>query len=311
MGETITLNALPIRIWERLGVNEARFPWDPAQAEELPAEIHVGTPTAPLRLSARGPAGYARKELSVETRPGEEVLVLADLRTEGTLLVHTELSVAAGATVRLVQLVRPETAGSRLASQVTARCADGGRVELVQVLLGRGDVWCEDKVALDGAGSSLAADLGYLGQAKQQRDIGLVVDHYGRETKSEIHAGGALRDAAEKTFRGTIDFKRGASGAVGSELETVLMLGEDAVNKTVPVILCAEEDIVGEHGASIGALDEETLFYFESRGIGRAQAEELLARAAIERLARRAGDEEMAQTILDALEEELSHEGLS
>ena len=125
------------------------------------------------------------------------------------------------------------------------------------------------------------------------------------------HAGGALRDAAEKTFRGTIDFKRGASGAVGSELETVLMLGEDAVNKTVPVILCAEEDVVGEHGASIGALDEETLFYFESRGIGRAQAEELLARAAIERLARRAGDEEMAQTILDALEEELSHEGLS
>lgn len=311
MGETITLNALPTRTWERLGVNESRLPWDPAQAVELPAETHAGTPAAPLRLSAHGPAGYARKELAVETRPGEEVLVLADLRTEGTLLVHTELSVAAGATVRLVQLVRPEAAGSRLASQVTARCAEGGRVELIQVLLGRGDVWCEDKVALDGTGSSLAADLGYLGQAKQQRDIGLVVDHYGRETKSEIHAGGALRDAAEKTFRGTIDFKRGASGSVGSELETVLMLGEDAVNKTVPVILCAEEDVVGEHGASIGALDEETLFYFESRGIGRAQAEELLARAAIERLARRAGDEEMAQAILDALEEELSHEGLS
>ncbi len=311
MGETITLNALPTRTWERLGVNESRFPWDPARAVELPAETYAGAQGTPLRLSARGPAGQARKELAVETRPGEEVLVLADLRTEGTLLVHTDLSVAAGATVRLVQLVRPETAESRIASRVTARCADGGRVELIQVLLGRGDVWCEDQVALDGAGSSLAADLGYLGQEKQLRDIGLVVDHYGRETKSEIHAGGALRDAAEKTFRGTIDFKRGATGAVGSELETVLMLGEDAVNKTVPVILCAEEDVVGEHGASIGALDEETLFYFGSRGIGRAQAEELLARAAIERLARRAGDEEMAQAILDALEEELSHEGLS
>ena len=311
MGETITLNALPTRTWERLGVNESPFPWEPARAEELPEENHIETSAAHMRPKARGPAGFACKELTVETRPGEEVLVLADLRTEGTLLVQTDLSVAAGATVRLVQLVRPETAGSRLASRVTARCADGGRVELIQVLLGRGDVWCEDQVALDGAGSSLAADLGYLGQEKQLRDIGLVVDHYGRETKSEIHAGGALRDAAEKTFRGTIDFKRGASGAVGSELETVLMLGEDAVNKTVPVILCAEEDVVGEHGASIGALDEETLFYFESRGIGRAQAEELLARAAIERLARRAGDEEMAQAILDALEEELSHEGLS
>ena len=311
MGETITLNALPTRTWERLGVNEAHFPWDPARAVELPAETHAGTPAAPLRLSARGPAGYARKEVAVETQPGEEVLVLADLRTEGTLLVHTALTVAAGATVRLVQLLRPEGAASRLASRVTAHCADGGRVELIQVLLGRGDIWCEDRVALDGTGSSLAADLGYLGQARQRRDIGLVADHYGRETKSEIRAGGALRGEAEKTFRGTIDFKRGASGAVGSELETVLMLGEDAVNKTVPLILCAEEDVVGEHGASIGALDEETLFYFESRGIGRAQAEELLARAAIERLARRAGDGAMAQAILDALEEELSHEGLS
>ncbi len=47
------------------------------------------------------------------------------------------------------------------------------------------------------------------------------------------------------------------------------MLGDDVVNKTVPLILCAEENVVGNHGATIGELDEDTLFYFESRGIGR------------------------------------------
>jgi Fe-S cluster assembly scaffold protein SufB len=62
------------------------------------------------------------------------------------------------------------------------------------------------------------------------------------------------------------------------------MLGDDVVNKTVPVILCSEEEVSGTHGASIGELDEETLFYFESRGIDKEKAENIMARASVERL---------------------------
>ena len=50
------------------------------------------------------------------------------------------------------------------------------------------------------------------------------------------------------------------------------MLGDDAVNKTVPLILCAEENVEGTHGATIGELDADTLFYFESRGIDQTAA---------------------------------------
>jgi len=63
------------------------------------------------------------------------------------------------------------------------------------------------------------------------------------------------------------------------------MLGEDAVNKTVPVILCAEENVEGTHGATIGEMDDDTRFYFGSRGIDRETAEKLLSRAAIARVA--------------------------
>ena len=99
-------------------------------------------------------------------------------------------------------------------------------------------------------------------------------------------------ERAKKVFRGTIDFKRGSAGSVGSENETVLLLGEDAENKTVPVILCAEENVEGSHGATIGELDEDTLFYFASRGIDRA---------AVERLARMAEDEAFSARALGAL----------
>ena len=111
---------------------------------------------------------------------------------------------------------------------------------------------------------------------------------------------------SRKYFRGTIDFKTGSSNSVGNEKETVLMLGDDVVNKTVPLILCAEENVVGNHGATIGELDDETLFYFESRGISRAQAENILARASIERFARTVDDEALRAQILQTLEEELN-----
>lgn len=48
------------------------------------------------------------------------------------------------------------------------------------------------------------------------------------------------------------------------------------VNQTIPLILCAEEDVKGSHGASIGQLDEETLFYMQARGISEEQAYALM-----------------------------------
>ena len=83
------------------------------------------------------------------------------------------------------------------------------------------------------------------------------------------------------------------------------MFGDGVINKTVPLILCAEENVVGNHGATIGELDDETLFYFESRGIGKAEAENILARAAIERLTRETGDEETEKLIIKILDEDL------
>ena len=48
----------------------------------------------------------------------------------------------------------------------------------------------------------------------------------------------------------------------------------------MPLILCAEENVEGNHGATIGEMDDETAFYFESRGIDRETAGNLLSRAA-------------------------------
>ena len=52
-------------------------------------------------------------------------------------------------------------------------------------------------------------------------------------------------------------------------------MGEDAVNQTIPLILCGEEDVQGSHGATIGRLDDELLFYLCSRGMSRQAANKI------------------------------------
>lgn len=303
--ENITVNRLPTRTWNRLGVNEAALSWDASRETALPDEPHTacgGVENA--RIAVRGADEYSSKRISLSAADGGELTVFMDLTASGKLAVYTDVAVQSGARVRLVQLISPDDGGT-VYSRVGINCAADGRMELTQILLGRGDVYSDSHAVLAGDRSALKADFGYLGRGGQRLDINLAADHFGKSTTSAIEANGALKDAAQKIFRGTIDFKTGSSGSTGDEKETVLMLGEDAVNKTVPLILCAEENVAGNHGATIGELDDATLFYFESRGIDRAQAENIMARAAVERLARAAGDEEFEKLVMSRMSEVL------
>ena len=305
MDNQITVNRLPSKTWNWLKVNQASVPWDQEQTVDLGTEQHSFDTTQPMpvRIVVETSHPYVKKQIHIEARAGVSVTVYETFQTAHGLQVQTNLTVGEGAAIRLVQ-VQDTQPGAVLVSQVNGQCEKGGRIEVYQVLAGRGDVYLGGQVDLNGDGSSLKSETGYLGRKGQTIDIGIAVNHYGKKTESEMNASGALKDDARKIFRGTIDFKKGCADSTGNEKETVLMLGQDAVNKTVPLILCAEENVVGNHGATIGEMDKDTLFYFESRGIDRQSAENMLARAAIERLAHLIGDEETQATILSQISEE-------
>ena len=76
-----------------------------------------------------------------------------------------------------------------------------------------------------------------------------------------------------------MDFRRGAKRGVGHESEDVLLFSPTARNRTAPLILCGEEEVEGQHAASIGRLDEEKLYYLRSRGLSEAQARRLMVDA--------------------------------
>ena len=312
MKENWIVNKLPSPTWNWLKVNEAAFPWD-REAETVPEPVSLtlaGEGTSRLdRVS--GETEYTKKAMDLTAPAGTEGTWFQILDGRGNQAVTTKLTLAENARVRLVQFLKAP-ADRSLYSRIEVTCAKNARFALTQILLGDGDLYADTAVTLRGDGSAFEADLGYLGRNTQTLDMNVAVDHFGKNTESRIDTSGALMDGAKKIFRGTIDFKTGSAGSVGNEKETVLLLGDDVVNKTVPLILCAEENVVGNHGATIGQLDDATVFYFESRGIEKALAEHILARAAIEALARSIENAEMSQEILTNLGEELGddHEEL-
>lgn len=145
----------------------------------------------------------------------------------------------------------------------------------------------------DSASTGLSADLRgdqsridvatrYLGVGHQERDFNYSIKQRGRSTESNLDVNGVLSGESKKTLRGTIDFVHGCKGSTGNERETVLLADKNVVNKTVPVILCDEDDVMGNHGATIGHVRPEQHFYVSCRGLSDKDIESLFAVAALE-----------------------------
>ena len=216
--------------------------------------------------------------------------VVMDFRSAGDAAGAAAIQAEAGATVRLVQIQR---LGDRFTflNDIGGTCAEDARIELVELILSGKDTYHGCRIDLPEARGSFASEIGYLVEGDGHLDINYDVKHIGEKTACEMNANGVLRDRAFKIFRGTIDFQNGCAGATGDEMEDVLLMDDTVVNQSIPLILCAEEDVVGNHGATIGRLDEELMFYMESRGMNREEVYEMMAKARIDAVIRKIPDE--------------------
>ena len=293
MSEKIQINKLPVNTWNRLGVNYAEVEWEGIAPAKQSITVKSGEAPEPFRLDF-SEAGDS--EVSFTAEENSSITVYELHRSNSA--VKLSFDIGKNASVKLVQLLNPT---EKLRHETFANCSKGGKFQIMTIMTGNGDIYSDNRTELEGDSSYINAEVAYLGKNSQTIDYNIAVNHWGKDTHSEINAAGALMDSAKKVFRGTIDFKTGSSDSKGSENETVIMLGDDVVNKTVPLILCSEENVEGSHGATIGELDDDTLFYFESRGIGREEAERIMAYAALKRLIRLSGDKEFAEQAQNAL----------
>ena len=145
----------------------------------------------------------------------------------------------------------------------------------------------------------------YLGKDNQLIDINYIAELRGKKSNIDINVQGALKDQAKKHFKGTIDFKKGCKKATGNENEECMLLSDKAKSIALPMLLCSEEDVEGNHSSSAGKVGEKELFYIMSRGFNFKEAMKLMVRAKFNKILENIKDENLKQEILDEINTKL------
>lgn len=124
----------------------------------------------------------------------------------------------------------------------------------------------------------------YIGKNNDLIDMNYNYINKGINSNTNINVEGVLSDNATKNFRGTIDFIKGSSNSIGSEKENCILLSDTAISKSVPLLLCGEEDVTGSHAVSNGKPDPDKLFYLMTKGFSLDEATKLIIMGNFEKL---------------------------
>ena len=145
----------------------------------------------------------------------------------------------------------------------------------------------------------------YLGKNEQRFDLNYIAELYGKKSNIDIEVQGALKDNAKKNFKGTIDFKKGCKKATGNENENCMLLSDKAKSIALPMLLCSEEEVEGNHSSSAGKIGEKELFYIMCRGFELKEAMKLLVRAKFNKILEMVKNEELKEEILAEIDKRL------
>lgn len=247
---------------------------------DVPANLEMD---APLAIEIQGVTEGSASFPHVVVRVGEnaEARVLVVYRSaEGKSLLmvpEIEFQVGDGARLRYLSVQDLDHAATVVVHQratvgrdATSRIGEVG----LGARLGRLDLG----VHLIGDGSSSEVVGLYFGEGDQTLDYRLVINHEGRSTSSDVFLKGAVEDDAQSVFTGLLRIEKDAVRTSTFETNRNLVLSENAKAHSVPNLEILCNDVICGHASSVGPLEQDYLYYLQSRGLHRERAERLLIR---------------------------------
>lgn len=159
---------------------------------------------------------------------------------------------------------------------------ENAQIDFTNYLLSAHTIVVGHTVTSAGDQSRFSEKARYLVQNSENTDIHLCGDLYHKSCRGDMDVSGVLKDRAKKRLAMTIDLKKGCKGSSGSENETSLIFGDSTINKTIPLILCHEDEVSANHGATIGSISDEQLCYLKSRGLSSDEIVEIFVRSVAE-----------------------------
>jgi Fe-S cluster assembly protein SufD len=160
---------------------------------------------------------------------------------------------------------------------------------------------------LSGPGATSRVTGAYFADGDQHLDYDTFQEHEAPNTTSDFAFKGALRESATSVWRGMIRVEKDAQKTNAYQENRNLLLSEDAHADSIPGLEIMANDVRCTHGATIGQVDREQLFYLMARGLSRGEAERLIVRGFFSEILDRIELEPVREALGEALEARIPH----
>ena len=245
----------------------------------VPRGVRLELPVRVTRwISGGGTAAFSRTLIVAEE--GSQVsyvdeVLSDDLESQSLVSSAVEVIAGNGAQVQYVSLQRLGRGAFHQSAQRTLASRDA-TLDTLNVSVGASVARVDLNARLLGPGANSDMLGLYFGDDDQHFDHNTSQDHVADHAASDLLYKGALDDASRSVFRGIIRVHPGAQRTDAYQTNRNLLLSEDARADSLPNLEIEADDVRCSHGATVGQLDEEALFYLMSRGLKKAQAERLV-----------------------------------
>jgi Fe-S cluster assembly protein SufD len=215
-----------------------------------------------------------------------------------------EIHVGAGASLRFVEL---QSWGEHVwnFSHERVRVERDGNLDWVFGALGSHLTKNFSDLDLIGQGASGRMSGFYFTDGTQHLDLDTQQNHLAPHTTSDLLYKGALKDRSRSVWQGMIYVAPGAQKTDGYQANRNLTLSPKARADSIPGLEILADDVRCTHGATVGKIDPELVFYLKARGIPQADAERLVVEGFFDPIMQRIPYEGVRQRFLDAIQEKL------
>lgn len=200
-------------------------------------------------------------------------------------------SIELGRSARLMRAIRIVQASGFTSLRDEARLAEGASLVTTILGAGAGSSRIDGAILLDGPGAFAEHGGALLARDEQRHDAAIVVRHAAPEGTSRQLWRAVADDRATASMAARVEVARDAQKTDGEQSLRGLMLKRTATINLKPELEIFADDVKCAHGATVGELDAQALFYMTSRGITPDRAKALLTQAFIADGVSRIGDE--------------------
>ena len=255
--------------------------WEHGLLVHVPAGVELEKPLY-LRVVNSVDGGSLFWRVLVVAEPGSRFTLIEELASAspevaGYANAAVEIVVGDGAKVEYVN-VQNLSRATWLFASCHARVERDAELDWVAGGFGsaKGKVRIQNDLAGQGATSRVTG--AYFADGTQHLDYDTYQRHMAPSTTSDFAFKGALRDSATAVWRGMIRVEEGAQKTNAYQENRNLLLSKSAHANSIPGLEILANDVRCTHGATLGQVDREQLFYLMTRGLSRAEAERLIVR---------------------------------